>query len=179
MKRRVLLIAITVLIAWAPMGRAAVGPVSVAVDRTTVATQLGNALVIRSTISNLASTPATGLVAHLNVVGIGRGLYVDPEDWSSDRTRYLPTIPAGGTRTLSWKLHAVSAGDLAVYIAVLPRTGAGTNPVTGPFVHVSVANRATLDAGGMLPLAIGIPVLLGLLTLATRSARRRPRPRAS
>ena len=109
----------------------------------------------------------------LDVVGIGRGLYVDPEDWSSDRTRYLPAISGGGSRTLTWKLHAVSAGEIAVYVAVLPRTGAGVRPVTGPFVHVGVASRATVNADGMLPLAIAMPAFIGLLTLGVRRARRR------
>jgi len=146
---------------------------TVSVDRTAVATKLGHTFVVRSTITNHGTTPARGLVAHLNVLSLGPGLYVDPEDWSSHRTRYLAPIPAGGSTTLKWKLAAVNAGDLGVYIAVLPRDGRAVAPTTGPLVHVTIADRRTLNAGGILPLALGIPALLALTTATLRIFRRR------
>ena len=145
-------------------------------DRAAVATQLGHAFVIRSTISNSAASPAAGLIAHLNVLSLRGDVYVDPEDWSSQRTRYLPPIPAHGSTTLTWKLDAVNAGDVGVYVAVLPGARAAAEPTAGPVVRVTIADRRTLDAGGILPLALGIPALLGLLALAVRLARRRARP---
>jgi hypothetical protein len=42
-------------------------------------------------------------------------------------------------------------------------------------VSVMVADRRTLDAGGILPLALGVPALLGLATLSLRLGRRRTR----
>jgi hypothetical protein len=146
---------------------------TVSVDRTTIATKLGHNFVIHSTIVNHGTTPATGLIVHLNVLSLRPGLYVDPEDWSTHRTRYLAPIPGGGSITLDWKLAAVNAGDLGVYIAVLPRNGRAVAPTTGPLVHVTIADRRTLDAGGILPLALGIPALLVLTTATLRIARRR------
>jgi len=146
---------------------------TVSVDRTAVTTTLGHTFVIHSTITNHGATTAAGLIAHLNVLSLGRGLYVDPEDWSSHRTRYLAPIPAGASTTLSWKLAAVNAGDLGVYIAVLPRNGRAVKPSTGPLVDVRIADRHTLDAGGILPLALGIPALLAFTTAALRIFRRR------
>lgn len=146
---------------------------TVTVDPTSVATRLGHSFVIHSTIGNRGPTTATGLIAHLNVLSLGRGLYVDPEDWSSHRTRYLPPLPAGRSQTLTWKLAAVNAGDLGVYVAVLGRDGRAAEPVTGPLVHVVIADRRTLDAGGILPLALGVPALLALLAAAVRVLRLR------
>ncbi len=60
------------------------------------------------------------------------GVYVDPEDWSSRRTRYLATIPTGGSTTITWKMQAVNAGRFGVYVAVLSRTGASRPPTTSP-----------------------------------------------
>jgi hypothetical protein len=146
---------------------------TVSVDPTTVTTKLGHTFVIHSTIANHGSTAAAGLIAHLNVLSLGRGLYVDPEDWSSHRTRYLAPIAAGASTTLSWKLAAVNAGELGVYIAVLPRNGRAVEPTTGPLVRVTIADRRTLDAGGILPLALGIPALLALTTAIVKTFRRR------
>jgi hypothetical protein len=172
--RLVVCLAAIAAIGAAPASRAAAGPLAtVSVDRTTVATKLGHTFVIRSTIGNPGATPATGLIAHLNVLSLGRGLYVDPEDWSSHRTRYLAPIPAGGSTTLDWKLQAVNAGDLGVYIAVLPQDGQPVDPTTGPLVHVRIVDRRTLDAAGIVPLTLGVPALLALITATVRIFRRR------
>lgn len=149
----------------------------VSVDRAAIATKLGHAFVFRSTIANEGSTPRAGLIAHLNVLSLTRGVYVDPEDWSSNRTRYLGPIPAGGSTTLTWKLNAVNAGSIGAYVAVLPGSGAAVPPTTGPTVRVSIAERRTLNSGGILPLALGMPALLGLLIVGLRlRARQRGGP---
>ena len=77
---------------------------------TAITTKLGHKFAFHSTIENRGATPARGLVAHLNVVDLTGHTYVDPEDWSSQRTRYLRPIPAGGSTTLTWPMNAVNAG---------------------------------------------------------------------
>jgi hypothetical protein len=136
--------------------------VSVSVDRTGVATGLGKRFTVRSTFANPGPGAARGLVAHLNVASLRPGVYVDPEDWSTSRTRYLDPIPAGGSATVRWSLQAVNAGTFAVYVAVLPQDAAGRPPAVGRTVRVTVAERRTLDAGGILPLALGVPAAIGL-----------------
>lgn len=148
------------------------GPVSVTVDRTQISTQLGHKVLFRSTITNRGSTPASGLIAHLNVLSLRDGVYVDPEDWASQRTRYLGTIAGGGSRTVTWRIQAVIAGTLGVYVAVLDESGRARQPTTGPAIRLAVAERKTLNSGGIVPLALGIPGLLGLLALGLRLQRR-------
>jgi hypothetical protein len=145
---------------------------SLTVDETSISTELGRTFVFHSTITNHGATPVSSLIAHLNVLSLRDGVYVDPEDWSSQRTRYLAPIPAGGSLTLTWKLQAVNSGSIGVYIAVLPQTEVGQPPLTGPAIHVTIAERKTLNAGGVLPLVLGIPALLGTLALTLRVRRR-------
>jgi hypothetical protein len=146
--------------------------VSVTVDRTRISTQLGAKFVFRSTVTNRGATVARGLIAHLNILSLRPGLYVDPEDWSSDRTKYLDPLPPGGSTTLAWTVQAVNTGDLGIYVAVLPESAAAGPPATGPAIEVSVAGRRTLNAGGVVPLALGIPGFLALLTLGFTVYRR-------
>ena len=152
--------------------REATPAVSVRVDRAVVSAGLGRTFSFSSTITNAAATPATGLIAHLNVLSLRDGVYVDPEDWSSHRTRYLAPVPAGGSTTIAWKIEAVNAGSFGVYVAVLPRNGEPRPPVTGPVIRVSVAERRTLDSAGILPLVLGIPGAVGLVALGLRIRRR-------
>ena len=164
--------ALIVLLAAATPAAAAGLDLAVTVDRAAVVTKLGHTFIIHSTISNNGNAPAPKLIAHLNVLSLRGDVYVDPEDWSSHRTRYLPPIPAGGAITLTWKLNAVNAGHLGVYVAVLPQNAA-TAPTTGPTVTVRIVDRRTLNSGGILPLALGLPAGLGLLALSLRLRRRR------
>jgi hypothetical protein len=157
---RVLLAALVALLVAAEPAAAAV---SVTVDRTRIATDLGARFAFRSTIANRGTTAARGLIAHLNVLSLRPGVYVDPEDWSEERTQYLGTIPAGGSRTVTWRLQAVTAGSLGVYVAVL--TDRDGSPVTAPAINVAITEHRTLNAGGIVPVALGIPFLLGMLAL--------------
>ena len=146
--------------------------IAVSVDRTAISTSLGHKFSIRSRIANTGGSAATALVAHLNVLSLRPDIYLDPEDWSSHRTRYLHAIPAGGSVTITWRMQAVNAGSIAVFIAVLPQSGDPRPPATGPTVHVSIARRKTLNSGGILPLALGIPALLATLSMGLRMRRR-------
>jgi hypothetical protein len=161
---------IGLLLVFAPAAQAGL---SVSNDRTAIATKLGHKFVFHSTIRNDSTAPAGGLVAHLNVVDLSGHTYVDPEDWSSHRTRYLAPIPAGGSTTLPWPMNAVNSGTIGVYVAVLPRSGAPVPPTTGPTLRVEIQDRKTLNSGGILPLALGVPALLGLMAFGVRFRRAR------
>jgi hypothetical protein len=155
-----------------PQAGDAQGALSVVVGRAVISTELGHMFAFRSTVTNRSSAVASGLIAHLNVLSLHDGVYVDPEDWSSNRTRYLAPIPVGGSTTITWRMQAVNAGSFGVYVAVLPENGAARRPTTGPTIHVLVAERKTLNSGGILPLALGIPALLGSAWLGLRVRRR-------
>jgi hypothetical protein len=165
--------AVGVLVGLAPAEVHAAAPVSVSVDRTHVQTSLGREFTFSTSIANDGSSATPPLVAHLNVLSLYPGVYVDPEDWSSDRTRYLRPIPAGGSRQMTWKVKAVNSGEIAVFVSVLPQSGAVEPPTAGPAIHVSIASRRTLNSGGIVPLAVGVPALLGLLAIGLRVRRRR------
>ena len=158
------------LMAAVPAARAGV---TVSNDRTAISTKLGHKFVFHSTIRNDGVSAASGLVAHLNVVDLSGHTYVDPEDWSSHRTRYLATIAPSGSTALAWPMNAVNSGTVGVYVAVLPRSGTPVPPTTGPTVRVRIQDRKTLNSGGILPLALGLPALLGLLALGVRVRRGR------
>jgi hypothetical protein len=138
-----------------------------------ITTKLGQRFTFHSRIENRGSTSARDLVAHLNVVDLTGHTYVDPEDWSSRRTRYLRPIPPGGSAALSWPMNAVNAGTIGLYVAVLPRSGAPVRPTTSSALRLHVEDRRTLNSGGVLPLALGLPAALGLLALGVRASRRR------
>lgn len=170
MNGRLCLAVVAIALALAPAASAT--QVVVGMDRTRVSTSLGQSFSFATTVANRSTAPTGTLVAHLNVLSLRPGVYVDPEDWSGDRTRYLDPIPPGGSRTVRWRVKAVNGGALAAYVTVVPQSGAGP-PATGPALRFDVASRKTLNAGGILPLALGIPAGIALLAFGARVHRRR------
>jgi hypothetical protein len=105
-------------------------------------------------------------------------VYVDPEDWSTSRTRYLDPVPAHGEVRLDWPMQAVNSGHFLVYVA-LTRPQGPAAVTSSDALRLDVAEQRTLDAGGALPLAVAGPGLVGLVMLGAarrRSAGRRPPP---
>lgn len=156
----------------APISANAADRLSVNADRSQIETTLGGKFSFSTTIENRGPAVARGYIAHLNVLSYDSGVYVDPEDWAAERTRYLPPLPAGDSVTITWRMQAVNSGPIAVYVAVLPQTGAAGRPTTGQAIAVAVAERRTLNSGGILPLAIGMPALLCAAWLGLRVRRR-------
>jgi len=166
-------LAAVLVLACASPATASSPEISVRVDRTEIATKLGHKFSFRSTISNEGSSPVSGVIAHLNVLSYDPSTYVDPEDWSSHRTLYLPTLSPQAAHTITWRMQAVNDGTFAVYVAAVPRLGTPGAPATGPAIRVDVAKRTTLNAQGIVPLALGLPGAIGLLAVGLRFSRRR------
>ncbi|MEP6909220.1 MAG: hypothetical protein ABI896_02170 [Actinomycetota bacterium] len=163
------LVALTAILA---SPASAAGPVAVHLDPTTVATTIGHHFTFASTIRNGSATPIPDVVAHLNVLSLDPSVYVDPEDWSSHRTRYLGTIDPGATRRVDWTVQAVNSGRFVLYVGVIDRNGSGGLVVSEP-LRAGVAHRRTLNAGGVAPLALGVPAFLVVAWLIIRQRRRR------
>jgi hypothetical protein len=144
----------------APAASAAPVPVSVTADRTIVSTEIGRDFALHTKIVNRGSLSTPPLVAHLNVLSLQPEVYLDPEDWSSHRTRFLGPVPAGSSRAITWKVKAVTSGEAAIFVAVLPQQGGAQPPANSPTVHVSISKRTTLNSGSILPLAAGMPAAL-------------------
>lgn len=168
------------LAAAAALGALAGAPASAAVDvsvsRDQVATGIGRGFDLESTVTNAGTATRAGLIAHLDVVSLTPDVYVDPEDWSPQRSMFLPPLRAGDSVRTRWRVEPVNAGHFAVYVVVVPGPGAPTAPqrlAVSSAVDLRVAERRTINAGGVLPLAIGMPATLGLLALGLRARRRR------
>jgi hypothetical protein len=179
MKPMVVLAALVVALA-APAGfatAAAAAPtasaedIELAFDKDQVDSGLGDRFVLRTRITNNGSAPTDVLLAHLNVASLTNDVYVDPEDWSPDRSHDLGPLAPGASTELSWDIQAVNAGSIDIYVVLLPNGAgsAGKGPlVVSPPVHLEVAGRRTLSPAGTFPVAIVVPILLGLAAAGAR-----------
>jgi hypothetical protein len=146
--------------------------VEVTLDQRQVSTLLGEKFTFQTRIANAGSEPTGRLIADLNVASRDSDVYVDLEDWSANRTHYLAPLAPGANTVVTFELQAVNAGSFNVYVVVSPQDGAGQLAASAP-LRTDVAGRRALTAGGALPVVIAMPVLLGIVAIATRLRRRR------
>jgi len=160
-----------------PASTAVAAAVEVELEDTRHSATVGERFTVGARVTNPGSASTDSLIAHLNVASLTSDVYVDPEDWSSERTMEVGTLPAGGTADLTWEMQAVNSGTFAVYVVVLPTgatAGAGALAVS-PAVTVRVAGRRALNAGGALPVVLAVPLLLAAAAAVTRVRLRRSR----
>ncbi len=170
------LLALTGAAAPAAAAPAGPGPVAVRLEQRRLATVLGDEFTLVSHLSNRGGTPTGELIAHVDLESLTGEVYVDPEDWSAERTAAVPPLRPGETVTVRWRLQAVNWGSFLAYVVVLPKDPAapGGEPlVVSPAVRVDVAGRRTLDIGLALPVVVATPVLLALLVVTVRRRIRR------
>jgi hypothetical protein len=168
------LIGVSMIMAWPAY--AAPLTVKVVPDQSHVSTVLGGRFTLKTEVIDTGRSPTGVLLAHLNVASVQDDVYVDPEDWSADRSQEIPLRP-GESQTVSWDIQAVNSGTFAAYVVVLPFANdvAGTEElVVSPLVKIDVAARSTVNADVALPVVLMIPLALGVVSaVALIRARRR------
>lgn len=151
--------------------------VQIAIDMTTAVVNNGDKVEFHTSVTNNDSNASPPLIVAMNIINLSAtGDVVDPEDWSPERTQYLESLAPGETQTQSWILNTILEGDYMVYVVVIPAPldeSSTSQPVASPGIHVKVNAFTRLNPGGILPIAVGIPILLVLVLIGLLKLRRR------
>jgi ABC-2 type transport system permease protein len=138
--------------------------VSIDLDYTTV--KAGDHILFHTVVTNTGEKASPPLAVAMNIVNLNAaGDVVDPEDWSPQRTQYLETVAAGQSISLGWRVNAILDGNYLVYMVIIPEPAgkdATSHPVASPGIHLMVTPYTKLNPSGVLPYAIGGPVVLAI-----------------
>ena len=134
-------------------------------------TQTGDTINFNTTVVNNGSTKSLPFNVSMNIIKIGSGDPVDPEDWSPERSQEVESLAAGASAQQSWSIDMILSGNYMVYMTVVPIPAtpeATTQTASSKGIHFTVSQTSNANPGGVLPFAIGIPTALALLTLWVR-----------
>jgi len=146
------------------------GGIEITIEPSQVNVNLGQSFEIQVTVSNGTDQPTVPLVAHIDITDPTSTSSVDPEDWTSTLTKDIGAIPPGESRTSTWPLQPISAGEYSVYAVALSSSTPAVFVSTA--TTVTVATTRTLNPEGVLPVVIAGPVLVGtLLALVLRRSK--------
>ncbi len=152
-------------------------PIKVTVDLDYKTVKAGDAVLYNTVVTNTGTQNTVPMSVAMNIINLdAAGDVVDPEDWSPQRTQYIDTLAAGQSTSLSWRVNAILDGDYLIYMVVIPEPAgekATSLPVASSAIHLTVTPFTKLNPGGVLPYAVGGPVLLVLgMTILNRYRRR-------
>ena len=143
----------------------------ISVDLDHVVTNTGDRIEFKTAVKNNDSQASAPFNVSMNIIKIGSGDPVDPEDWSPERSQGVDPLAAGESAEQSWTVDTILAGNYMVYLTVVPipsGPNATTQTTSSKGIHVTVNAVTRTNPGGVLPFAIGIPVLLTLGTFLIR-----------
>ena len=151
--------------------------VSISVNMSEVSKLTGERFTFTSEITNNGSIATPPLIAALNFTSLDPDTYVDPEDWSPQRTMTVDPIAPGSAATQTWTINPILEGDVASYVVVLPDSLAfpASPLVSSPAIHVHVGAQRSLNPGGVVPVALAVPGLLAAAYAGLRIQRSRMR----
>jgi ABC-type transport system involved in cytochrome c biogenesis permease component len=149
---------------------------TIAIDVESKHVKTGDSVEFSTTITNTAAEASPPLIVAMNVINLdATGDVVDPEDWSPQRTQYIDSIGAGESATQNWIINTILEGDFMVYMVLIPEpesAEATSHPVSSPGIHLTVDPFTRLNPGGVLPFAIGGPIILLVITYFVYRRRR-------
>jgi ABC-2 type transport system permease protein len=158
-------------------GEIPVNPIRVDLDLHYVTVKQGDPVFYKSTLTNSGTEKSAPICVAMNIVNLNAaGDIVDPEDWSPQRTQYLDGIEPGATSSFAWRVNAILDGDYLVYMVVIPEPSgkdATSQVVASSGIHLTVNKFTKLNPAGILPYAIGGPVLLTIAIVYLYRRRRR------
>ena len=143
--------------------------VSVDLDQRVVKT--GDEVLFKTVLTNTGSVESPAVTMAMNIVNIGSHETVDPEDWSPERTQEVEPLAAGASAEQEWQIDTILDGNYMVYITAVPApsgANATSQPVSSSGIHLTVQAFARSNPGGVLLLAIGMPLALTLMTVLVR-----------
>jgi hypothetical protein len=133
-----------------------------------VSPQMGDQLMFHSTIRNTGNQPIEGLIAWISLLEVDQGHEqpVDLEDWSAQKAVRVRSLAPGASVETDWPMRLIQSGDYRVVVSAASREGAELTP--SHFADLTVRSKPVVESRRVLPVALGIPALIGATFLFRR-----------
>lgn len=133
--------------------------------------QMGDQLSFHTVMRNTGATPLQGLLAWISLVQVDQGEEqpVDLEDWSAHKAVVAASLEPGQAIRSEWPMRLIQAGTYRVAVIVATRDSSGL--VASPLAGFTVRRRPVVESWRVLPVAVGVPLLIGVAMLWKRARR--------
>jgi len=149
---------------------------TISIDADYKLVKTGDSVEFNTLVTNNGSEASPALILAMNIINLdAAGDVVDPEDWSPQRTQYIDSLAPGESTNQGWIVNTILEGEYMVYMVLVPAPASAettSHPVASSGIHLTVSPFTRLNPGGVLPFAIGGPILLLVITYFVYRRRR-------
>jgi ABC-2 type transport system permease protein len=147
----------------------------ISIDLEHAVTKNGDPVLFNTVVTNTGTEESSPAVVAMNIINLGEGDPVDPEDWSPERMQLIEALAPGQSVNHSWRVNTILQGDYMVYMVVVPEPDgpeATSQPVASAGIHLTVNPFTRLNPGGVIPVVLTMPgvvvLAMGLVFLVRR-----------
>jgi hypothetical protein len=147
--------------------------VAVFIDPPFVQANMGDKITYTGTIANNSDKTVNNIIAYISLADVtqGKEAPMDLEDWSANKAIKVDAIPPHGTCEGKWPMRLIDSGSYVAYITVVDKND--NSPVSSAMSHLEVKRIIRLNPHNILPVAIGEPILIGVVFMLIALKRRR------
>lgn len=126
---------------------------------------MGDVVAFKGEVVNVGKKNLRNAVVYLSLAFLKKGEEhpVDLEDWSAGRAVRIANLPPSGISMQDWKLRLIQSGDFCVFLTVINPNN--PTPTVSPLVKFHILPKVTVSSARILPVAIGMPALVGILLI--------------
>jgi ABC-2 type transport system permease protein len=147
------------------------------IDLGHLVVKTGDKVEYNTVVTNNGTEASPSLIVAMNIINLNaQGEVVDPEDWSPQRTQYIQSAAPGESISLHWIINTILDGNYMIYMVLISRPETAdltSQPIASSGIHLTVTPYTSLNPGGVLPYAIGVPVAVLVITIILYRLRRR------
>ena len=147
--------------------------IAVSINPPSVQANMGEKITYTGTITNNSGKAVDNVIAYISLAKVtqGKEAPMDLEDWSANKAIKIDTIQPHGTYEGTWPMRLIDSGSYVAYITVVDKND--RSPVTSGLSRLEVKRILRINPNNVLPVALGEPVLLGLIFMLVAFRRRR------
>lgn len=146
--------------------------IAVSIDPPSVQANMGDKITYTGTITNNSDKPVNNIIAYISLANVTQGKEspMDLEDWSANKAIKVDAIPPHRTYEGKWPMRLIDSGSYVAYITVVDKNS--DTPISSVMAHLEVKRIIRLNPNNVLPVALGEPILLGIVFMFITFKRR-------
>jgi hypothetical protein len=151
----------------------AAGRITASIDPPFIQANMGDKITYVGKITNNSDRAIDNIIAYISLANItpGKEAPLDLEDWSANKAIKVDTIPSHGTYEGKWPMRLIDSGSYVAYITVVDKND--NTPISSALSHLEIKRVLRLNPNNVLPVAIGEPVVLGMVFMLVAFRRRK------
>ncbi len=147
--------------------------ITVSINPPSIQANMGDKITYVGTITNNSDNVVYNIIAYISLANVtqGKEAPMDLEDWSANKAIKVDAIPPHGIYEGKWPMRLIDSGSYVAYVTVVDKNV--NTPISSAMSRLETKRVLRLNPNNVLPVALGEPILLGIVIMFIGFRRRK------